>query len=842
MKKLVEQLKRYGIFIALAAVCLIAYAKKNSYLNTAVVSNADSQIAFSTENSVLEQTWQPHVKRITEIKVPYTAAKTFEADMQVEIVSDDASYVIGQAAGQYSFKQGEEGMLTFPVGMVKLTLGERYRIRLSYISVSGDGEILIDAGSNYMGCSIDGEAVNAAAAISMTFVKNSRLFFLFAVIFPLFSFSLLGMVLWQRKWEEVVGLALIFTILILYLFGLAGILETGIFMVYILSGISLSAASFLYIKKKMDIGSLLSMGLFVWFILLICILAGNHGVWLARSDEYTHWGLAAKDMFYYNSLAKHADTTVMLVRYMPFSTLAEYFVLYLNGLFSEDLLYVGFQLILVSILVVFCTPANKKRWYILPALGVMTFVPVTFFQDVFNCIYVDPLLAVFAAYVFISYYDEEEKKLFQWFRILAGLSALVVTKDIGFAIAGLLVMLIFIDILYRQIKEHRARRKELLVSLCCLTLVLLCFFSWQAYISKPISRESITMEMHHGETESKAEEKQEEKYQNTISASQLDGKELIKVLTGRGQSYQYKTMKNYIVELFDGDSYHLGNIGVSYMDISITILLLIMILGSFHFWGEKRKRMLSFGILSFLMGAGYCCCLGILYIFTFSKNEALNLASHERYLASYLCAVVIVFFYFVLKQLSELTDQKGKKYADAVAFSIIAMMLICVPVSNLVWTNRDISISAEMKSGYAKMEEILRSFSRRADKVYFICSNSNGGSRNMFRNSASPLLIPYMEGNLAATEESAMMQKDIDSEQGIEPKEKTILTASEWEERLRQCDYVFIMNADAAFRNDYAELFVEPDTIKGGTFYQILQGENGIKLDYIGVTAVPVYY
>ena len=839
MKKLVEQLKRYGMFIALAAVCLIAFAKKNSYLNTAVVSNADSQIVFSTENSVLEQTWQPHVKKITEIKVPYTAVKAFEADVQVEIVSDDASQVIGQATGQHSFVQGEEGTLEFPIGMVKLIPGERYRIRFSFRSFSDDGEILIDAGSNYMGCSIDGEAVNAAVAISITFVKNSRLFFLFAMIFPLFSFSFLGMVLWQRKWEDVVGLALIFTISILYLFGVTGILEAGIYMIYILSGISLFAASFLYVKKKMDMGSLLSMGLFVWFILLACILMSNHGVWLARSDEYTHWGLAAKDMFYYNSLAKHADTTVVLVRYMPFSTLTEYFVLYLNGLFSEDLLYVGFQLILVSILVVFCSLLNKKHWYMLPALGVMIFVPVTFFQDVFNCIYVDPLLAVFAAYVFIGYYDEE-KNFFYWLRILAGLFALVMTKDIGVVIAGLLSMLIFADIVCRQIKERKIRVKEFLQPLCCLTLVIVCFFGWQVYLSTPISEKNVVEVQE--KLESQTDGEQTVSYQNTISASNMSEKEFVKLLTGKGQSYQYKVMKNLIVELFDGDTYHLGNMGVSYMDISIIILLLIMILGSFHFWREKRKRMLSFGIFSFIMGVGYCSCLGILYIFTFSKNEALNLASHERYLASYLCAVVIAFFYFVLKQLSELTGSKERKYADVAIVSIIAIMLICVPVSNLVWTNRDISISAEMKFGYAEIEEILRSFSRRADKVYFICSNSNGGSRNMFRNSASPLLIPYMEGNLAATEESAMIQKDIDSEQGIESKEKTILTVSEWEERLRQCDYVFIMNADAAFRNDYAELFVEPDTIKGGTFYQIFQGENGVKLDYIGEVGTLVYY
>lgn len=49
------------------------------------------------------------------------------------------------------------------------------------------------------------------------------------------------------------------------------------------------------------------------------------------------------------------------------------------------------------------------------------------------------------------------------------------------------------------------------------------------------------------------------------------------------------------------------------------------------------------------------------------------------------------------------------------------------------------------------------------------------------------------------------------------------------------------MNADAAFKNDYAELFLEPDTIKGGAYYQVRREENEVKLGYIGETATPAY-
>ena len=44
------------------------------------------------------------------------------------------------------------------------------------LDTSADGELVIPSGSNYEGCTIDGEEQGEAAAFTMLFVKNSRLF------------------------------------------------------------------------------------------------------------------------------------------------------------------------------------------------------------------------------------------------------------------------------------------------------------------------------------------------------------------------------------------------------------------------------------------------------------------------------------------------------------------------------------------------------------------------------------------------------------------------------------------------------------------------------------------
>ena len=133
--------------------------------------------------------------------------------------------------------------------------------------------------------------------------------------------------------------------------------------------------------------------------------------------------------------------------------------------------------------------------------------------------------------------------------------------------------------------------------------------------------------------------------------------------------------------------------------------------------------------------------------------------------------------------------------------------------------------------------------SKRGENIYFICSNSDGASRNMFLVSACPVLVPYAEGNLAATNESELKQKEIYQEQNIEReiKEKTILSVSDWQKRLEECEYVFLMNVDEAFCNDYAELFIAPETMKNGTFYQVTKENGHIMLDYIGEVSVIAY-
>ena len=112
----------------------------------------------------------------------------------------------------------------------------------------------------------------------------------------------------------------------------------------------------------------------------------------------------------------------------------------------------------------------------------------------------------------------------------------------------------------------------------------------------------------------------------------------------------------------------------------------------------------------------------------------------------------------------------------------------------------------------------------------------------MFRNSASPLHAPYRKVNLAASEESIKMQADLYAQQGISMKEKTLMSAEQWSEKLEECDYVFVMITDQMFEQDYAEVFADVNTIDNGTFYKVVRNQGKVSLNYIGQVPVIGYY
>ena len=845
-KEIGNHIRRNWFFIVLIIGVLFVFAKRYVYLPISIVSNPDSQIAFQTTDGTLEQTWQPIVKAITGIQVPYYAENDFSCDVQVKVYSDDYSKMLVSAIHEnYVFSAGTTGNIEFSFNKTPVIQGERYHIQLSLINADSEGTLLISTGSNYDGCIISGEKVGQAAAINITFAKYSKPFWLMAVWLPLLGISLFLMITAGKKWEETVGVTIILEGIILYIFGLFEHLTLGITAVYVVTGLCFIIAVVLYNRKNMTLKDLLSPGFFIYCALFLVILATKNGDWLGHRDEMRHWGIAVRDMFFYDSFANHDGTTLILPRYLPFTALIEYLFVFMNGLFSEDILFIAYQTMLLSILIVLCRPLQKKNGckLFLPIMVTMICIPVIFFHNISNTIMVDSLLAFISAYILLSYYTEE----MTWFnriRIIVGLIALPLIKDMGLVFAGLTAFIMLGDTVIMQIRDKKLRIKEPVCNILYVAMILAVYFSWQFYCSMPAK--SICMSSKENMVTNNTEDTEDSKEvasaelspeEMSISIGGITPTGIIKVLSGEGEEFQYQVTRNFITELFDGDTYSFSMFRISFFDWLALLSLGIFTLLYFGCWLKKKIRMYSFAGLLLASACILCTFLQITYWFSFSRYEALELTSMARYLAPYACAITIVVFCLAYEDI--FCGQNVSRKKKYLVFAIAAFFVVSMPVEGIVTEGKDIegNTTDVITYGHDSLAEILRSVAKRGERVYFICNNSDGYTEYVFRNAVCPIVSEHKGWNIVASQEMFEKQYELYGRENIDDNAAGVLPVEEWIKELQSCQYVVVFHADELFRQSYGEVFGKTE-IEDGSVYRVLNESGDITLSKIGTTGI----
>lgn len=849
-----NRIKRNGLFVLIAIVFLAGLVIKDSHLEASVVSHPDEEVVFSTQDGVLEQTWAPYMKNITGIRVPYVAESDFEGTMELRVFTDDYGQEVGNFALPFVFEEGQQGELVFSGSSLKVDTGSRYRFRLQYGEGSERGSIRIPSGSGHAGCNVGGKDQGQAAALKILFTKNSRIFWVIITLFPFFLISLFFCVLWDRRMEETLGLSFILVPLLLFLSGLFGWLEAGIFAVFLLSAISLVATVVLVNKKKFDLFRLFTPGLvayggIVGFLMVFC-----QDLFRKEFDEYSHWGLAVKDMFYYDAFAKHAGSSVVFKRYPPFSALIEYFFVYTNGIFSEGLLYVAYLALVFGLLIITlknCTWKNRKHFWL--SLLAVILLPMVFYGH-FYSLYVDFMLMALFAYILICYFSEK-LSLFNALRIGGGLMALTLTKETGVVLSGLAVMVMGGDLLLSRWREkEKLRLKSVMTVLLFLGILAITFFGWQKYMSIPAkeetsqSAEAVSAEKEkeensggelsdhevgnkEGDKEEKEQEDRAASLNSAVATSNISVDGIVELLSGSAQGYKYETMRSFWETLWFGKTYYVGYFGISYMVLGMTVLLASWAFAKRKEGREEVKRLPAFALLSLLAAVGYAVFLIIVYLFAFPESEALILASHERYLASCMGGIVIA-----LCSLMILADCQERGRANVWLIVLGAVLLTGVPIEKLIPSNVESYITEDTIYGFDEIEEVARTFADKSESIY-IYNNSADESRErvIFRNYISPL---ESDGNVFfASQEAFEKEKKLFKEEyrfDMQIEAPAILSEELWRENMRRHEYVFIKRSGYVFRESYGGLFEEPETIGERCFYRVEEKDGEPVFRYIG--------
>ena len=632
MKKV---LKNNWLFILIFIGVLGAFVIKDRTIQIPIASDLDSQVELPM-GVELQQTWQSNVKEMIGISIPYSSEKSFDAVLHIKMENTLTEQNVVEMNIAAVIDAMENGMLTIPINSTKLQPGQQYRI-VAWLEAGSDNYIMVGASSNHAGCQIDGNDMECGSGLIISGVKTNAVSYLVLVLFPFFAIAFCFMVLFNKKFEDTIGVACLLPFSILYIAGMLNILVPALHLMYVLSFVAFGVGVYKYNRSAMNLKDMMSWGFVAYMAVLLLIIVNCDSLILARSDEFTHWGLVTKDMFYYDSFINHVGHLVPgTVHYPEFMPLIQYFFVYVNRFLSDSFMYMGYQVVMLSCLIVICSKCGKSFTKMLAAVSVMIMVLLLFYQDAFSTLYVDAILTVFVAYVMICYFTEEAS-VFNWIRILCGLLAITYTKPTGVVLSGLIILMMLGDIVLLNWKQRKEIVKKSKMPIICMLMVGVLFVSWHAYLKTPMREvwPEKTAEVVANDTVIPEPEEvilpNEEKQgaeRDILSASGMSIDRVPRFLTGNGDEYQYITAKEFGKAFLIGDTYQLGNLWFSYSELLLLFGVIAFVIAK-GFCDYDQGRLIRFVALAIIAGLGYAAFILVTYLFAFSHLEAIALSHHQ---------------------------------------------------------------------------------------------------------------------------------------------------------------------------------------------------------------------
>ena len=438
-------------------------------------------------------------------------------------------------------------------------------------------------------------------------------------IFWMLSISSLLVLLTKRKFENVIPFSYIFGVLILYLFAYFNQLRLGYYVSLI---IGLLSIIYIVYKSIKDVefrdnfkSNYLTIGFVTYCILLIYAFILYHNKGFEACDEFMHWGTMVRETFRLNGFYSLPESILRTHKdYPPFFCLLETLWCLFAGSYKEPYLYMGLVSFMWSLFMPLFSKYDikNKKDYIKSFLLLIAIVlfglinsRTTTASDwafMYNTIYVDWTLCIFLAFSLFLVYKEKEYNTVFYALLSLCLTTLLMMKQMGLPFYMLVMLFALIKVFFID------KKKDYIKSLIFLIIIpFLIYMTWKIVIKN------------YGIV-------------GQFSVSDVL-KEILALIKGSGISeesaYRIEVFHYFIKELFTRPLF-LHPIKLSFFVvvlIQVFILCILKIKNNYYLAGV------------YLFGSiAYSFTMLMLYMFSFSYEEALELASFDRYMNSYLIA------------------------------------------------------------------------------------------------------------------------------------------------------------------------------------------------------------
>ena len=792
-----------------------------------IASDSNSVIRLTARESIAVQAWQASGKNITGFIIPVDFEKSNNLSGNLVISlrkgSDVERILCQDILDIASFNKTNKMMASFK--KTHLDLGERYYIELKLENATDNTILALRANTDYAGLTLDYKEVRGAIAGTVLYHIPGNLCWLLRIILIINGISLVVALLFNRSFEEVIGLsfALIFTYI--YFWGCFEKLEFGVQSLYAVSMVAALIVPFLAKINGKRIKDIITPGMIGFWSLFIIYFVLDRNVVAGKVDDLNHWQLCVRDMWYFDSYPFHPGSTLIAMRYTPGFATIEYLFLYLYGTYREGIIMLACHTIGFAMLSILYSKVKWKQCHkIIPLTALIAGLPILVYQSHYGILYVDAYLGIIGAYLLICYFTEKSN-LFNLLRITFGSILLIMTKEMGIVIAATIYLIIFLDIFInnRKIKFFLkdGNTCHYFVSGC---IAVFSFISWQIYIAIVGSKYGLTNSFTNIlKLFGKAQVPDEEKVHEILLASSAETMALQKAVEQTVEATQvisdasaWKTIKemgNWLLR----DSDFLGS---TYVELTVIVILICAILGILGLY-KKLEIPMTRIVIGLLAGTGvYTVALVVSYIYLFYESSAIPAA--RRYMGSYMLVFLITIIGIIIVKINACEEEENWK--KPFIWIISLFILLHVPDNHPYYTTEENfgSYFTTWKY-YQTIGEVFRSFADKDERVYYVeYSDSELVPQYNYLTFMNAIVPNRTQGLFAA-------RKPIEESEGAPFNNYTQkYSCEDWRNVLKiDYSYVYLRYIDNYFIEHYGALFEDTSQIVNGGIYVVNKEENG---------------
>lgn len=501
-------------------------------------------------------------------------------------------------------------------------------------------------------------------------------------------------------------------------------------------------------------------------------------------DEFSHWGLASKEMLITNSLAM-PDGAVQFLDYPPGINLFHYFTVLNSHMDREAGTYIGHLILLLAPLVIFFYRTRWRDWQkILLILLIVPFVIITLGNG-FRSIYSDQLLSVYFAMIIVGYLYVEERLKWHILILLPLIFMLPMLKKTGYLLSWFAIAIFMTDQALstwqmdknNSPKSPTTERFKGLMIVGVLAMSAWFFeYTWGRRINALHLNETFSIPFD---------------LKNTLAAFTDKAPDFTRQVIAK---FKAKTISSFLDP---------ANLLIGHIFFLSTILWA-------RYKGQTRlynRTIIVYLMLMAFLGI-YAFGLLYMYLFSFTPDLAATLSSYDRYMNIFYAAFCLTGFGFFL-----LIDWKGLGYRRFLTFFLGLLALI----GGLYWSflqkpTPDYAQISQERKEIKQMVRLAKTVLNGRDRVYLVIqgdAKDDGGLKfRIMKYEFAPNVTQTWCWRMGG------------------PKHKWDVcncnkTPNEWSRALKNWDYVFVADSDPELWDRYGALFSDNITGHKGLLYKV---------------------